>query len=45
MSHRTRLLSIGTSFAALLAAPAGASAVTATLNQRCYTHVPTFGHK
>src|SRR5512135_2758286 len=43
MSHRTWVLSIGTSVAALLAVPAGASAVTATFNQPCYTHIPTQG--
>jgi hypothetical protein len=43
MSHRTRMLSIGTSFAALLAVPASAAAVTATVNQPCYTHIPTRG--
>ncbi|MGH2895390.1 MAG: hypothetical protein ACRDPM_19290 [Solirubrobacteraceae bacterium] len=44
MSHRTWTLSaVAVTAAASLAIPAAASAVTGTLNQACYTHVPTRG--
>jgi hypothetical protein len=44
MFHRTRMLGVAAVvFGAVLAVPAVASAVTATLNHRCYSHVPTRG--
>lgn len=43
MSYRTWALSAVITAAAALAGPAIASAATGTLNQACYTHVPTRG--
>jgi hypothetical protein len=43
MFHRTWTGSLGACAAILLAVPATASALTATVNQRCYTNVPTKG--
>jgi hypothetical protein len=44
MSHRSWALSaLPIAAAAALAVPGAASAVTGTLNQTCYTHVPTRG--
>jgi hypothetical protein len=43
MSHRTWNGGLGACVTILLALPASASAITATVNQRCYTDVPTKG--
>jgi hypothetical protein len=43
MTYRTWALSAVITAAAALAGPAAASALTGTLNQACYTHVPTRG--
>jgi hypothetical protein len=43
MTHRIWALSAVVAAAVALIAPAAASAVTGTLNQACYTHVPTRG--
>ena len=43
MSYRTWALSAVITAAAALAGPAAASAVTGTLNQPCYTHIPASG--
>lgn len=43
MSYRTWALSAAVTVVAALAGPAAASAVTGSLNQACYTHIPTRG--
>jgi hypothetical protein len=43
MSPRTILTGLAVAAGVLFAAPAASAAVTATLNQACYTHIPTAG--